>query len=452
MSLERQITIEWNYKEKQDSIHNWYKWQPTEELKLHTLEKKLSWPEGTIHILESAFRLELGRKTGWDLNAIPQWQRAAYLTAAQVFKRGVMVKTLATSAQSGNYTIDITNEASPPINNVSENIYLVDKNVANAHHISENQQIKVFFIEEKDKTLRSVADLLAFIDTTKEEKNFVVVGGGVLCDVAAFALSLRKKSFILMPTTLLAMVDASVGGKTGVNFPPYGKNQIGLFSFPSKVIIWPKWLKTLSKKHIRAGHAECFKHALLSGDKNLIDTLSNKLKLTQYHDLMPALIDVKAKIIREDPNEKGKRAVLNLGHTLAHALEKISHEQSKTTITHGEAVGVGLGFALKLSKRIAKLDETLYAELIIGLQKADCLLKRHELEVYLNEQNLTNKKLIEKLVRAMRQDKKNENNQIKWVLLEQPGSMRMEGNSYTVKVDQAILSDVWLDYVQDLKA
>lgn len=451
MDLQTQITIEWTFDDNQNSMQTWHKWQPSRTLSPHPLEERLFWPNGTICILESAFQMRLDRKTGWDLSLVEQSHKEAYLTAAAVYRRGVSIKDRVPRPKSGLYSIDIIEDSSPPIEPTARRIYLVDNNVARAHQLPKGKHVKTFSIEEEDKTLQKLADIMDFLNIIDNgDVAYTIVGGGVFCDVAAFALSLKKRPFTLIPTTLLSMIDASVGGKTGVNFPPYGKNQIGLFSFPSRVIIWPQWLQTLDRRHVKAGHAECFKHALINGNRNLLDKLSDDLYLSDYQKIIKPLIDVKAGVISKDPNEKGERAVLNLGHTLAHALEKISHEQSDTIIAHGEAVGIGLVFALKLSAKVAGFDPSAATKLIKGLKQSKCLLTKKELKIYLNETDLSEPTVFEKLKHAMMQDKKNQNDQIRWVLLKNPGEIFQPEKSFTVAVEHSTLDEVWLDCLKEL--
>lgn len=175
------------------------------------------------------------------------------------------------------------------------------------------------------------------------------VGGGVVGDVAGFAAAtyLRGIDLIAVPTTLLAMVDASSGGKCGINLPlprgGLGKNLAGSFHAPRLVAIDPDSLASLPEREFRSGLAECLKHAILDGEEHLA-WLESSLPAILRRDpgtlerLIARSVSVKAAIVGRDPHERGERALLNLGHTFGHALETMP----ELDLTHGEAVGLGL--------------------------------------------------------------------------------------------------------------
>jgi 3-dehydroquinate synthase len=179
-------------------------------------------------------------------------------------------------------------------------------------------------------------------------RHWQIIGGGVLCDLAAFAASLAGCTFDFYPTTLLAMVDASVGGKTGVNFGVYGKNQLGNFAFPQKVSLWMSFLSTLPKSHCQSGCVELLKSLLVDGvSDGDLEAFFQGVKKEAWTSLaIERAIAIKAVIIAEDPQDRARRLALNLGHTLGHALESLA----KGRLNHGEAVAIGLKFAFKVSK------------------------------------------------------------------------------------------------------
>lgn len=171
------------------------------------------------------------------------------------------------------------------------------------------------------------------------------IGGGALCDVGGFCAStyLRGIEFWNIPTTLLAMVDASVGGKTGINLGHF-KNYIGTFSQASHVFITPHWLKTLPEMEILSGWAEVVKHGILSGGKawtQVQQSIPNTKDHQTWLSILEWNIKVKSRIVNADFEEKGQRKLLNLGHTIGHALESLYLDQSKP-IPHGWAVAWGL--------------------------------------------------------------------------------------------------------------
>jgi 3-dehydroquinate synthase len=180
------------------------------------------------------------------------------------------------------------------------------------------------------------------------------IGGGVICDLTAFAASLYMRGcrLVLVPTTLLAMVDASLGGKTGIDF--FGtKNLVGSFYPAHRILIAPSALESLSEREYRSGLAEVIKTALI-GDADLLRTLEESRR--QVLEREPGVVGeiirrslaVKGRIVQEDPRENGVRAFLNLGHTFGHALESAT---GFAGWTHGEAVAWGIGRALRVGQR-----------------------------------------------------------------------------------------------------
>ena len=179
----------------------------------------------------------------------------------------------------------------------------------------------------------------------------VSLGGGVTGDIAGFAAAtyMRGVKFVQVPTTLLSMVDASVGGKTGVDLPQ-GKNLAGAFKFPRLVLIDPQVLGTLPDKQIRNGAAEAIKHGIIA-DSDLFERLrGGPLPFTPQ--LIERILRVKIRIVEDDPYERGRRQVLNLGHTIGHAIEQVSDFST----AHGEAVAIGMVAAARIAVQL-KLAE-----------------------------------------------------------------------------------------------
>jgi len=188
----------------------------------------------------------------------------------------------------------------------------------------------------------------------------LALGGGLVGDMAGFAAAtlLRGLPFLQIPTTLLSMVDASVGGKTGVNHP-VGKNLIGAFHQPIAVLIDPDTLKTLPPRELRSGLAECIKHDIIRDPKGfarLEKNISRALNLdTDYlADLVAHNVAIKARVVSTDPLEKGQRAHLNLGHTFGHAIETVS----RFSYSHGQAIALGAIAASRLAASLRMLDQT----------------------------------------------------------------------------------------------
>jgi 3-dehydroquinate synthase len=211
---------------------------------------------------------------------------------------------------------------------------------------------------ERHKTLETVHNLYhQFLAGGLDRSGTVVaLGGGVTGDMAGFAAAtfMRGVRFVPVPTTLLAMVDASVGGKTGVDLPQ-GKNLVGAFKQPALVVVDPQVLSTLPKEEFRAGMAEVLKHGII-GAPDLWDALEpGREALTLSAAELARALQVKIEVVEEDPFEGGRRAVLNLGHTAGHALERLSD----FSLRHGEAVSAGLVVATRIAVALDRAERAL---------------------------------------------------------------------------------------------
>jgi 3-dehydroquinate synthase len=215
---------------------------------------------------------------------------------------------------------------------------------------------------ERAKSLSTVARLYReFLGSGLERSDLVVaLGGGMVGDTAGFAAAtyMRGVQSATVPTTLLAMVDSSIGGKTGVNLPE-GKNLVGAFKQPSAVLVDPSLLATLPDEQLRAGLSEVVKASLIA-DIGLLELLeADGLHLAAdtwwWSRVVQSAASVKAVIVSEDPEERGGRLALNLGHTFAHSLETASDH----AINHGNAVAIGLAAACRLSSRLGLTDAKL---------------------------------------------------------------------------------------------
>lgn len=226
----------------------------------------------------------------------------------------------------------------------------------------------------------------------------IALGGGVVGDVAGFAAAsyLRGVPLVQVPTSLLAMVDASVGGKTGVDLPQ-GKNLVGAFKNPSLVVIDPEVLGTLPAAEFRSGLAEVVKAGMI-GDPGLFDALEHG-QIADLASMIRRAVQVKVRIVAEDPLEQGRRAVLNLGHTFGHALELLSGYR----LRHGEGVSIGLAAATRLAARLGLCDPAL-------IDRVEALL--HQLDLPVHYDGVT----PEEVVGAMSSDKKRVGGRLRFVL------------------------------------
>lgn len=267
---------------------------------------------------------------------------------------------------------------------------------------------------EKTKSLESLGRVLDFLASQRLDRGGVlwVVGGGVMGDLGGFAAAsyLRGIEFVQVPTTLLAMVDSSIGGKTGINLAA-GKNLVGAFHHPHTVFIATEFLKTLPSREFAAGMGEVIKYGLL-GDAILFNQLE-KTALTVTSAELPSTIhrccEMKAAIVRADEREtaqEGGRALLNLGHTFAHAIEQVT---GYGTYLHGEAVGVGLVAAARLSQKLGYLTS-------IDVARVEKTVAAHALPIQLRESLAT-----AVLMESMQHDKKVRAGKLRFVVMKQLG-------------------------------
>lgn len=291
---------------------------------------------------------------------------------------------------------------------------LIDENVDKFHQAKFNE-LHFSFIKiinpsgEKAKSFQNLQKILSkLIENKATRKSLLInVGGGVTGDVGAFAgaIFMRGIDVVQVPTTLLSMVDSSVGGKTGINFKGV-KNIIGAFYQPNKVIIDLSFLQTLGKSEIYSGFGEIYKSSLLSSKEFNNFVLENYQKIInlEYDYLLKAIINsvnLKKEIVEQDEFEiSGERKLLNLGHTFGHALESVE----KFQIPHGVCVIIGILFILYIAKQENKVSDNLY-------EQQTSLIKKILME--LNIKHLNNKNYLNYMLK----DKKNtKNNNIKFVL------------------------------------
>lgn len=249
------------------------------------------------------------------------------------------------------------------------------------------------------------------------DSTLIALGGGVIGDLAGFAASTYQRGihFIQLPTTLLAQIDASVGGKTAINHP-LGKNLIGSFYQPRAVIIDLNTLNTLPEREFKAGLAEMIKYGILVGG-DFFRQLSKALKegltvqSSQLADLITQCCQIKAQFVEGDEKEAGQRALLNLGHTFAHALEAYTHYEYWL---HGEAVAIGLYCAAVLSFKKGLIDMQAVEQIELMLHYAAL---PHKIPTFIN---------LDQLCDLMRLDKKIKNNCLRFVVIHKPGDCYLD--------------------------
>lgn len=279
-----------------------------------------------------------------------------------------------------------------------------------------------FVANEKNKSLETAERILEKLIDSKFSRDSLIVsfGGGITTDISGFIASVYLRGIDVMhiPTTLLAQVDASIGGKTGVNSKKF-KNMIGAFKQPLAVMVDTYYLKSLSKRHIAAGYSEIIKHALIDDKKLLLRlekfqgdfrTGKNSIELV---NLIKISSKIKAKIVEQDEEEKSVRAHLNFGHTFAHAIESV---QSFKGLNHGEAVGVGMLCAAKLSFLLNKLTIKEY-------DRVRKINKKYKLPT-----ELPSDCEPQKILKAMELDKKSKNSNLRFIVLDGIGKAEIVEN------------------------
>ena len=267
---------------------------------------------------------------------------------------------------------------------------------------------------EQHKSLSTMADIYDALMNKRHHRSTTVValGGGVIGDMSGFAAATYQRGcgFIQVPTTLLAQVDSSVGGKTGVNHPQ-GKNMIGAFYQPSAVVIDIDTLKTLPDREISAGLAEVIKYGLIA-DSSFLEWLDQNIHalVGRDHSALTHAIrrscEIKAQVVAEDETERGRRAILNLGHTFGHAIEAF---QGYGKWLHGEAVGAGMSMALDISSRLGNIESQQKQRWVDLIERAGLPTEP--------PRGMTSDDFIE----LMGMDKKVRNNRIRLVVLQSVG-------------------------------
>ena len=270
---------------------------------------------------------------------------------------------------------------------------------------------------DRRKNLDTLVHVWESLQQGKATRHSLLInlGGGMVTDLGGFAASTYKRgiNFINVPTTLLAMVDASVGGKTGINFGGL-KNEIGIFNDAEFVLLDTNWLQTLDEENIRSGYAEMLKHGLIADETMWAELINFNLaqpNLRQLASMLNKSVRIKERIVAEDPHEKGIRKALNLGHTFGHAFE--SWAMKRHPILHGYAVAFGL-----------------IAELYLATTQTDFPTERMRqtvnfIRAYYGSLPITCNDYPE-LIELMHHDKKNRGNEINVTLLGGIGDIRID--------------------------
>ncbi|AZA59875.1 3-dehydroquinate synthase [Chryseobacterium indoltheticum] len=281
---------------------------------------------------------------------------------------------------------------------------------------------------EEMKNIQTANQLWEILTEMQADRKALIInlGGGVITDMGGFVASTYKRGiqFINIPTTLLSMCDASIGGKTGIDLMHY-KNMVGTFSFPEQIYAYPRFLDTLPAKELKSGFAEMLKHGLIADKKHWEDLIKlQHLDTVGIEPLIPQSMEIKQEVVNADFHEKNVRKTLNFGHTIGHAIESLCL-QSENPILHGEAVALGMICESHLSYLeglISKEDSELIIE---NIQRYFCFI---DLSGFKDED----------IFNLLLNDKKNTDAKINFSLLSAIGSCIYDHECSTENIQKSI--------------
>lgn len=332
------------------------------------------------------------------------------------------------------YLDDIFNELMSflEVNDYSKVFLLTDENVfKNCVGILNSKtnilaDVSIIKIEagERNKNLKTATSIWNTLILENADRKSLIInfGGGVVSDIGGFIAANFKRGidFINIPTSLIGMADAAIGGKTAVDIQNF-KNQIGLFANPKAVFVFPGFLETLSDEHLVSGYAEVLKYCLIMEDKYWDRIKGEKIKgIDNWLSLIKLSVAVKNKLVQEDFEENSVRKLLNFGHTIGHAIETFALERN-IEIPHGNAVAIGMLCEAFISTKVKNLDKSKLAEIVNAVK-----LNFPKFKIDNND--------VKTIVEIMKQDKKNLDGDILFVLLEDIGKA-----NYNNKVEKRLI-------------
>jgi 3-dehydroquinate synthase len=353
------------------------------------------------------------------------------------------------SIQANNYPIHFNEKAYEALNlylkeNKYSSLFIIVDSTTNEFclpkflpYLETNLSIEIIEFEagEPNKNIETCVQIWNVLTELGADRKSIVInlGGGVVTDLGGFVASTFKRGmdFIHVPTTLLSMVDASVGGKNGVDLGNL-KNQIGVINVPKMVLIDTQYLETLPKNEMRSGLAEMLKHGLIYDKAYWEKFLDLKaLDFADFDELIYRSVEIKNEIVLQDPTEKNIRKALNFGHTLGHAIESYFLEnENKKTLLHGEAIAVGmiLESYISLEKKLINQDE---------YNQIKTTIKTIYDDVQFDDKDIA--PILELLIH----DKKNEYGNIQFALIDGIGK---------IKINQSVENELILKAFEDYKS
>lgn len=280
---------------------------------------------------------------------------------------------------------------------------------------------------EVNKNLDSLSQILRKLSFEGGDRKSLMInlGGGVVTDIGGFAASIFKRGidFVNIPTTLLSMVDASVGGKTGIDLDDL-KNQVGTFSFPKMIIVDFNYLQTLPPRELKSGFAEMLKHGLIANQSHWEKLKKSSIDIETLSSFIADSIEVKKQVVESDPFEKGLRKILNFGHTIGHAIE--SHFlKTESPYLHGEAIAIGM-----ISEAFLSFKEMILSQEDL-LEISSKILSTYSLKP-------VKRKDYPPILDWMKHDKKNELGKLKFSLINGIGDCKYDLDINSSQIEEAL--------------
>ncbi len=368
--------------------------------------------------LELLFQAKIKRSDVIDLSNSNHEITLTMKDALRTYKRGLMTHP----SSDDQFTQESKIEFGSLL--LSNKTIIIDSNVY-AKWSLKTPDCKHIVIDEVNEKNKNLDTFFHICHQLKNHPSHVfIIGGGIVCDIGAFCCAFLDIPFTLVPTTLLAMIDAAIGGKCGVNFEPYGKNQVGLFASANQVYVDIDFLSTLPPREFRSGLAEAYKHYFIDPNAIAFDDIPQNAVDCNKENILK-LIEIKKSIVIKDPREKSLRKTLNFGHTFGHALESLLTPSSNPFL-HGESVAWGIVFAQFLSSRISKQDTNYLDNAIKDLLSLNLLTNINWILEHWDSK---------KLFFYIEQDKKN-NQDIQVVLYGKPGELLNNQMTESIKYDE----------------
>lgn len=314
----------------------------------------------------------------------------------------------------------------------SKIMVLVDNNTLNhcyplVKDLLPNHKLIKIKSGEKHKNLTTCEEIWQAMTFSELDRHSLIInlGGGVIGDMGGFCAATYKRGieFIQIPTTLLAQVDASVGGKLGIDFQGF-KNHIGVFKLPETVLIDSVFLKTLPKNELRSGFAEIIKHCLIQDADKWNEIRVLDFDEQNFDDLIAHSVQIKEKVVESDPTEKGLRKILNFGHTLGHAIETYFLEKKR--LLHGEAIAAGMICEAFMAHERGMIDRQLLDEIEAFIFTVYGKIKLEKAQ-------------IPEIISNTFQDKKNKGSDVRFSLLDDRGSCTFDIISDKKEMRKALL-------------